>query len=95
MHINSTILSHAFYLSIEGGRNRTTGLAVEGVGGVNRTLVERAFFRAMTDLMPSQPKFAMAAAVIRQSAVDLYGARSATYLAIDQALNAVGLPEVQ
>ena len=95
VHINSTILSHAFYLSIEGGRNRTTGLAVEGVGGVNRTLVERAFFRAMTDLMPSQPKFAMAAAVIRQSAVDLYGARSATYLAIDQALNAVGLPEVQ
>ena len=95
VHFNSTILSHAFYLSIEGGRNRTTGLAVEGVGGVNRTLVERAFFRAMTDLMPSQPKFAMAAAVIRQSAVDLYGARSATYLAIDQALNAVGLPEVQ
>ena len=95
VHINSTILSHAFYLSIEGGRNRTTGLAVEGVGGVNRTLVERAFFRAMTDLMPSQPKFAMAAAVIRQSALDLYGTRSATYLAIDQALNAVGLPEVQ
>ena len=42
--------------------------------------------------MPSQPNFAMAAAVIRQSALDLYGARSATYLAIDQALNAVGLP---
>ena len=95
VHINSTILSHAFYLSIEGGRNRTTGLAVEGVGGVNRTLVERAFFRAMTDLMPSQPNFVLAAAVIRQSALDLYGTRSATYLAIDQALNAVGLPEVQ
>ena len=95
VHNNSTILSHAFYLSIEGGRNRTTGLAVEGVGGANRTLVERAFFRAMTDLMPSQPNFAVAAAVIRQSALDLYGARSATYLAIDQALNAVGLPEVQ
>ena len=95
VHFNSTILSHAFYLSIEGGRNRTTGLAVEGVGGVNRELVERAFFRAMTDLMPSQPNFVLAAAVIRQSALDLYGTRSATYLAIDQALNAVGLPEVQ
>ena len=95
VHLNSTVLSHAFYLSIEGGQNRTTGLAVEGVGGANRTLAEQAFFRAMTDLMPSQPNFAMAAAVIRQSALDLYGARSATYLAIDQALNAVGLPEVQ
>ena len=95
VHFNSTVVSHAFYLAIEGGRNRTTGLAVEGVGGANRALVERAFFRAMTDLMPSQPNFVLAAAVIRQSALDLYGARSATYRAIDQALNAVGLPEVQ
>ena len=94
-HFNSTVLSHAFYLAVEGGRNRTTGLPVSGVGGANRELVERAFFRAMTDLMPSQPNFAVAAAVIRQSAIDLYGARSATYLAIDQALYAVGLPEVQ
>ena len=80
-----------------GGRGRchTTGLAVEGVGGANRTLVERAFFRAMTDLMPSQPNFTVAAAVIRQSTLDLYGAHSATYRAIDQALNAVGLPDVQ
>ena len=95
VHFNSTVLSHAFYLAVEGGRNRTTGLPVSGVGGANRELVERAFFRAMTDLMPSQPNFAMASAVIRQSALDLYGARSATYRTIDQALNAVGLPEVQ
>ena len=29
VHWNSTILSHAFYLAVEGGRNRTTGLTVE------------------------------------------------------------------
>ena len=91
MHWNSTILSHAFYLAIEGGQNRSTGLTVQGVGAANRHQVERAFFRSMTHLMPARTSFRMTAAVIRQSAVDLFGAGSATHRAIDQALNAVGL----
>ena len=91
VHWNSTILSHAFYLAIEGGRNRTTGRTVQGVGGANRHNVERAFFRAMTHLMPARTSFPMTAAAIRQSAVDLFGPGSATYRAVDQALNAVGL----
>ena len=96
VHWNSTILSHAFYLAIEGGQNRSTGLTVQGVGATNRHQVERAFFRAMTHLMPARTNFPMTAAVIRQSAVDLFGAGSATHRAIDQALNAVGLrSEVQ
>ena len=96
VHWNSTILSHAFYLAIEGGQNRTTGRIVRGVGGANRHNVERAFFRAMTHLMPARTSFHMTAAVIRQSAVDLFGVGSATQRAIDQALNAVGLrSEVQ
>ena len=50
----------------------------------------------MTHLMPARTSFRMTAAVIRQSAVDLFGAGSATHRAIDQALNAVGLrSEVQ
>ncbi len=96
VHWNSTILSHAFYLAIEGGQNRSTGLTVQGVGSANRHQVERAFFRSMTHLMPARTSFRMTAAVIRQSAVDLFGAGSATHRAIDQALNAVGLrSEVQ
>ena len=91
VHWNSTILSHAFYLAIEGGQNRSTGLTVQGVGAANRHQVERAFFRSMTALMPARTSFRMTAAVIRQSAVDLFGAGSATHRAIDQALNAVGL----
>ena len=91
VHWNSTILSHAFYLAVEGGQNRTTGLTVEGVGGANRQDVEQAFFRAMTDLMPSTPNVFMAADAIVQSAADLFGVDSATYLAIGQALVAVGL----
>ena len=90
-HWNSTILSHAFYLAIEGGRNDTTGRTVQGVGGANRHDVERAFFRAMTDLMPASTNIPMAADVIRQSAVDLFGTGSTTYRAVDQALRAVDL----
>ena len=92
VHWNSTILSHAFYLAIEGGQNRTTGLTVEGVGGAGRHEVERAFFRALTDLMPSSATVWLAADVIRQSAADLFGPASAAYRTIDQALAAVGLP---
>ena len=89
-HWNSTILSHAFYLAIQGGRNKTTGRAVLGVGGANRAIIERIFFRAMTDLMPAATSFRMAAAVIRQSATDL-AAGTAAERAIDRALWAVGL----
>ena len=35
-HWNSTILSHAFYLAVEGGANRTTGLRVTGAGEPRR-----------------------------------------------------------
>ena len=91
VHWNSTILSHAFYLAVEGGRNRTTGLTVEGVGGANRHDVERAFFRALTDLMPNSPNMGMAAGAIVQSAADLFGVGSAAHRAVGQALVAVGL----
>lgn len=91
VHWNSTILSHAFYLAVEGGRNRTTGLTVEGVGGANRRDIERAFFRAMTDLMPSSPTVFQAAGAVVQSAADLFGPGSAALQAIGQAMVAVGL----
>ena len=92
LHWNSTILSHAFYLAVEGGQNRTTGRSVDGVGAANRADVERAFVRAMTDLMPAaRVSMFMAADVIRQSADDLFGRDSDVYRAIDQALAAVDL----
>ena len=92
VHWNSTILSHAFYLAVEGGRNRTTGLAVNGVGGADRLDVERAFFRAMTVLMPNSTSMGQTADLVRQSAVDLFGHGSRTHRAIEEALRAVGLP---
>ena len=93
-HWNSTILSHAFYLAIEGGTNRTTGLTVEGVGDAGRGEVERIFFRAMTDLMPAATSLPLAADAIRQAAGDL-AQDSEAQQAVTQALLAVGLPPTQ
>ena len=89
-HWNSLILSHAFYLAIEGGTHRTSGMTVEGIGGENRAEMEAIFFRAMRDLMPAASSLPIAAAVIRQSAADLAPGSDAQR-AINQALRAVGL----
>lgn len=91
IHWNSTILSHSFYLAVEGGRHHSSGADVAGAGGANRDRVARAYVRAMTELMPVRGTFAMMAAAVRQSAVDLYGADSVEHAAVDQALSAVGL----
>jgi Zn-dependent metalloprotease len=91
VHLNSTILSHAFYLAIEGGRNATSGLTVQGVGAANRAQVEKAFFRAMTLIMPNVPSMQTAGQAAVLGATDLYGPTSQTTLSIRQALQAVGL----
>ena len=91
VHLNPTVLGHAFYLAIEGGRNATSGLTVQGVGPANREQIEKVFFRAMTEMMPSFPSFPMASDLLRQSARDLYGVNSTAFRAVDQALRAVGL----
>ena len=90
-HWNSTILSHAFYLAIEGGTHASSGRTVAGVGVANRTEVEQAFFRALVDLAPPFADFQTMGVLIRQAAVDLHGAGSAAHTAVDQALTAVGL----
>jgi bacillolysin len=91
VHMNSTILSHAFYLAIEGGQNRTSGRTVQGVGTANRMQIEQVFFRAVRDMLPSTVTFGQVGAILRQASVDLHGASSAATTAIDQALTAVGL----
>ena len=91
VHWNSTILSHAFYLAIEGGTHVSSGRTVEGVGGANRTLIEQAFFRALVDLVSPTVNFQTMANAIRQAAVDLHGEGSPAHAAIDQALETVGL----
>ena len=91
VHRNSGIPNQVYYLAIEGGRNRTSGLAVQGVGGASREQIERVMYRAFTLMMPSAANFATARAVTLQSARDLYGTGSAAERALAEAWTAVGV----
>jgi Zn-dependent metalloprotease len=92
-HYNGVILGHAFYLAIEGGRNRVSGLTVTGVGAANREQIEKAFFRALTVLLPASATFGLTRTATIQAARDLYGAGSAPERAITEAWDAVGVQE--
>ena len=91
VHINSGISNQAFFLAIEGGTNRTSGIAVQGVGGANREQMEKVFYRAFTQLMPANSTFSVARAATIQAARDLYGANSAAERAVTAAWTAVGV----
>jgi thermolysin len=91
VHINSGISNHAFYLAVEGGTNRTSGLSVQGVGAANREQMEKVFYRAFTMMLPANANFFLARQATIQSAQDLYGGGSAAERAITQAWEAVGV----
>ena len=91
VHINSGISNQAFYLAIEGGTNRTSGIAVQGVGGANREQMEKVFYRAFTQLMPANSTFSVARAATIQAARDLYGVNSAAEREVTAAWTAVGV----
>jgi thermolysin len=91
LHTNCTIVDHAFYLAIEGGTNRTSGLSVRGVGAANRDQIEKIFYRGFTLMLTPNATFSMARAVTIQSARDLYGSASAAEQAVTQAWTAVGV----
>jgi thermolysin len=91
VHINSAIPNHAFYLAIEGGTNRTSGMTVQGVGGGNREQIERVFYRAFTQLLPASATFSMARAATIQAARDLYAGNAAVERAVTEAWSAVGV----
>ena len=91
VHKNSLIASHAFYLAIEGGTNRTSGLSVTGVGSQNRAKIEQVFYRAFTMLMPNDATFAIARTTTIQSARDMFGAGHKVERAIADAWTAVGV----
>jgi len=87
---NSTIASHAFYLAIEGGTNRTSHKTVQGVGAGSRDQVEKAFYRGFSSLT-SNATFHMARVRTIDSAKTLYGDGSSVARAITEAWDAVGV----
>ena len=92
VHINATILGHAYFLAVEGGTNRTSGLSVTGVGRESRLDIERTFFNAWVNLMPSFADHAIVRESLIRSATDLHGADADATRAIREALDAVGIP---
>ncbi len=91
VHTNAGISNQAYYLAIEGGTNRTSGLSVLGVGQANREQIEKTFYRAFTQMLPSNASFSVARAATLQAARDLYGAASPAERAVQQAWTAVGV----
>src|SRR5690606_7387274 len=91
VHINSSIPNHVFYLAIEGGTNRVSGMPVQGVGSANRLQIETIFYRAVTQLLPANADFALARTATIQAARDLYGAGSPAERAMIEAWTAVGV----
>ena len=90
VHTNSTIATHAYYLTVEGGTNVTSGVRVFGLGPKNRALVDRIFYRAFTFLLTENATFSMARAATLQSARDLM-AGAAVEQTIATAWTAVGV----
>jgi bacillolysin len=91
VHINSGIPNHAFFLAIEGGTNRTSGLSVTGVGGGNREQIERVFYRGFTSYLTPNATFAQARQATLRAASELFGDTSPAFRAVQQAWTAVGV----
>ena len=90
VHTNSLIVSHAYYLAIEGGTNRTSGLTVQGVGSAQRIQMTEVFYRTLRDVLPSNATFSLARAATIQTAgeVDPSGGLASS---LTQAWDAVGV----
>ena len=88
VHINCTIASHWFYLLSAGGTNRTSGIAVDGIG---LSKAERIAYRAWVHYLTPAATFRSARGASLQAARDLYGSDSVEYAATARAWNAVGV----
>jgi len=89
VHHNSAIANHAFYLLVEGGVNRTSGLAVTGLGSTRRGDAERIFYRAFTAYLTPSATFADARAATVRAADELFGPADAAR--VQDAWSAVGV----
>ncbi|WP_375760743.1 M4 family metallopeptidase [Corallococcus exercitus] len=89
VHGSSGIANNAFYLLVEGGKNRTSGLEVKGGIGMEDGL--KIFGRALTTYMTPKTTFAQAREATIKSATDLYGADSNQVQKVKDAWTAVGV----
>jgi len=91
VHVNAGIATHAFYLLVEGGTNRTSGITVVGLGAANRERAERIFYRGFTAFLTPAVSFSDARRATTQAAVELFGASSPEAAQTALAWTAVGV----
>jgi bacillolysin len=91
VHFNMTIATNAFYLTVDGGRNRVSGITVAGVGHDNIDRMEKIFYRGWVFLLGPNATFSDARAATLQAASDLYGPGSNERTQVAAAWNAVGV----
>jgi thermolysin len=91
IHINCTIVTHAFYLAVAGGRNRVSGINVQGIGVANIADMERIFYRAFVFFLSPLSQFSDARAATLQAAAELFGPSSQQRLQLEAAWTAVGV----
>jgi Zn-dependent metalloprotease len=91
VHINSGIANQAFYLLVEGGTNRTSGISVAGLGAANRERAEKIFFRGFTAFLTPTAQFADARRATLRAAEELYGTGSVEATQTAAAWTAVGV----
>ncbi|MBJ6763056.1 M4 family metallopeptidase [Myxococcaceae bacterium JPH2] len=89
VHGSSGIANNAFYLLVEGGKNRTSGLEVKDGIGMEKGL--KVFGRALTTYMTPKTTFAQAREATVKAATDLYGANSTEVQKVKDAWTAVGV----
>jgi Zn-dependent metalloprotease len=91
VHINSGIANQAFYLLVQGGRNRTSGISVTGLGFASRERAEKIFYRGFTAYLTPSARFADARRATIRAADDLFGAGSVESVQTAAAWTAVGV----
>ena len=92
VHINSGIINQAFYLMVQGGTNRSSGITVRGVGTAQMDRIEKIFYRAFAFYLVPSSNFHDAREATLRAAVDLYGAGSVEEGTVRQGWDAVGVP---
>ncbi len=91
VHINSGIANQAFYLMVQGGTNRTSGISVRGLGTAQMERIEKIFYRAFAFYLVPSSNFHDAREATLRAAAELYGAGSVEEATVRQGWDAVGV----
>ena len=92
VHINSNIVNHAFYLMVQGGTNRTSGIRVQGIGLANIGKIESVFYRAFTFYLVPSSNFHAAREATLRAARELFSAGGMEETTVRAGWDAVGVP---